>query len=1084
MNFPTSDMQEADFTQCDLAPSTPLYTPFYQSGWVDRNTRLLWDALPIVASFWSGTNELLDCNEANIKFFKLRNKQELLGNFFAFSPEYQPDGQRSDVKAMALLSKVTQGRPETFEWMHQTSDGAPLPGEVTLVRLSDGSNMCMGFVRDLREYKETMQEMERRDTLVSTLNRVAAALFQFESDDFQSNIQSSMEMICKAVGVDRTSIWKNSIRDGEVYASPYLGWGDIQLQQYKHFTEDLLYREHLPGWVEKLEQGNCINGPVRDMSAKTQALMASFGILSIFLVPIFVRNEFWGVIGYSDCHNERTFSASEQPILRSASHILANATLRNDMMLRLRDTAIKLETVIAHYPGIIWSVDPDKTITLYKGSYLNRIGKASSQIEGQKIDAYLHDYPDITTNIQKTFSEGAQDFVSKIADKAYHVRTSPLLDDDGHATAVIGSFDDVTELDLLQTELQRALKAAQDANLAKSAFLAKMSHEMRTPLNAVIGLSELSLRSGEVHGTSYANLEKICGSGMTLLNLVNDLLDISKIEAGKFELHPINYCTPSLINDTATQSSLYIGEKPIRFLIDAKANLPARLCGDELRVKQIFNNLLSNAFKYTQEGTVTFEIDCVQDGETVWMIGKIRDTGIGIKAKDMNKLFADYAQMDGQANRKITGTGLGLTIAKMLAELMGGSITAESEYGKGSVFTVKLRQKSVTDKTIGAKTAENLKNFNYSNERRNNDFHRVRLHLPYARVLVVDDVITNLDVAKGMLKLYGMQVDCVTSGQQAIDAIRAETVRYSAVFMDHMMPEMDGVEATKIIREAIGSEYAKTVPIIALTANAIVGSEEMFLNNGFQAFLPKPIEMNRLDAIIRQWLRDKELEKTIAAAPHSPDHTVGGPEGQGNQDKRKQKIDLLRFGESVPGLNISKGIDRLGDEQVYFDALRSFAAHTGPLLDAAEQARLDNLANCTITFHSLKGASRSISADTVGNQAEALEKAAKAGDFSFVNANNPVFLQTARQLVADISEMLDQIAAQNPKPQKDKPDNEPLARLLAACGTHDMDEVDEAMSELEAYEYQNDDGLVAWLRDNVDQINLAKIKEKLSALNQ
>jgi signal transduction histidine kinase len=377
-------------------------------------------------------------------------------------------------------------------------------------------------------------------------------------------------------------------------------------------------------------------------------------------------------------------------------------------------------------------------------------------------------------------------------------------------------------------QLQEALKTAQDASEAKSSFLAHMSHEMRTPLNAVIGLADLILQAGGLNEEASLYLDRIYNAGQTLLSTVNDLLDISKIEAGKLELVPVNYGLSGLINDAVAQSIMRIGEKPIKFVLDINEDLPAGLYGDDLRIKQILNNLLSNAFKYTSEGTVTLSMESEREGDSVWMTVKVRDTGKGIRLKDMNTLFKDYVKMDLKANRKIEGTGLGLSITKKIVEMMDGSIAAESEYGKGSVFIVKFRQQFVTDETIGAEAVKKIKNFRYSEKNPNKHARFIRIRLPYARVLVVDDVVTNLDVAKGMMKPYAMQVDCVTGGQEAIDLVRAEEVLYNAIFMDQMMPGIDGLETTRIIREEIGTEYARTVPIIALTANAIVGNEEMF----------------------------------------------------------------------------------------------------------------------------------------------------------------------------------------------------------------------------------------------------------------
>ncbi|MCL2184261.1 MAG: ATP-binding protein [Treponema sp.] len=416
----------------------------------------------------------------------------------------------------------------------------------------------------------------------------------------------------------------------------------------------------------------------------------------------------------------------------------------------------------------------------------------------------------------------------------------------------------MNETQRLQTELEAALKEAQEANRAKSSFLANMSHEMRTPLNAVVGLSELILNTGELNANTENKLNKIYNSGMTLLGIVNDILDISKIESGKFVLHPIRYETPSLINDIVSLNIVSIGEKPIKFILSVNDKLPKQLFGDDLRIKQIFNNLLSNAFKYTDAGIVEWKITFEQDGDDIWLISDVMDTGKGMKNKDIPKLFIDYSQVDAETTRKTESTGLGLSITKNLVEMMDGTINVESEYGKGMTFSVRLRQRFVSNVPIGMETVKNIMHARYADNKRTM---LKRIDLSYACVLVVDDMPVNLDVARGMLIPYGLYVDCASSGQMAIDMIRNENPRYDAVFMDHMMPGMDGIEAVRIIREDIGTDYARNVPVIALTANAISGNEQMFLENGFQAFISKPIDMIRMDSILRKWVEKKDYKE-------------------------------------------------------------------------------------------------------------------------------------------------------------------------------------------------------------------------------
>jgi PAS domain S-box-containing protein len=814
--------------------------------------------------------------------------------------------------------------------------------------------------------------------------------------------------------------------------------------------------------------------------------------MSVFIAPLFVHDKFWGFIGFDDCHHERIFSENEQAILRSGGLLIVNALLHNEMTQNIHAVASKLEAVIANYSGIIWCVDQNNIITLFNGTYLNELETTPSFFEGKNINEVLQDdkFLGIRTSVLKNFTEKAdiQDMNLEFDGKTYRTRAKSIYDSSGNVVNVVGSVDDITERTKLQSELTAALEEAQTANHAKTSFLANMSHEMRTPLNAIIGLSELTLESEELSEEISSNLKKINSSGMTLLSTVNDILDISKIEAGKFDLVFSDYDLPSLINDTITQNILRIGKKTIKFILNINEDLPASLNGDELRVKQIFNNLLSNACKYTKKGTIELIINCERceqeddEDDLIWMTASIKDTGIGIKEKDLADLFDDYAQMDTRSNHTIEGTGLGLPITKRIVEMMNGSIGVKSKYGEGTTFTVKIQQKFVSNATIAAETVENLKNFSYSDSKRDHNLHLVRIPLPYARVLLVDDNITNLDVAKGMMKPYQMQIDCVTSGQQAIDAIRnTENTKYNAIFMDHMMPSMDGIEATRLIRE-IGTEYAKNIPIIACTANAVAGNEKMFLDKGFQAFISKPIEIFFLDEIIREWVQNGEQEKLFAAQHIGAAKQIPSDMQDNQEQAISDKSNHLIFNTKIVGLDIKKGIDRFGDIESFLKILRSFETNTRPFLETIATVDKDKLADYRIIVHGIKSSSRGICADLVGDKAEALENAAKFENFNFINDHNPAFLKIVWKLITDIENMLNKIYTENPKPQKDNIDKKLLLKLLTACKNYDMDGVDTAMAEVENYEYRLDNELAVWLQKNVDELNFAQIKEKLSAL--
>jgi signal transduction histidine kinase/CheY-like chemotaxis protein len=575
---------------------------------------------------------------------------------------------------------------------------------------------------------------------------------------------------------------------------------------------------------------------------------------------------------------------------------------------------------------------------------------------------------------------------------------------------------------------------AEAASRAKADFLANVSHEIRTPLNAIIGLGELELNK-DLPDDTVVNLEKMHNSGMSLLSIINDLLDISKIESGHFELIPVEYQTPSFINDTANLNMVRIGSKPISFKLDIEPNLPLKLFGDELRIRQILNNLLSNAFKYTKEGTVVLRIhheplvgeqsplpggaEPDQDeAKKIWLNCTVEDTGKGIRPEDIGKLFSLYQQVDVRSNRRIEGTGLGLSICKSMVTLMGGTISVQSEYGKGSAFSVRIPQGVADPSAIGREMSDNLAKFHFTVKKRERR-KAVRNPLPYARVLVVDDVSTNLDVARGMMLIYDLNIDCVTSGKECVALISEQKIRYDAIFLDHMMPEMDGIEAVKIIR-AIPCDYARDVPIIALTANALIGNEKLFLENGFQDYLTKPIDMTKLDIILNKWVRNREKESSPKWAPIIEHIKAGESAEEAETEPPETEVNAAGIAPAmaaaggaqairaaaespIPGIDFAAGVKRLGNrEAAYIRIITSYSAGLPALLNKIRVFTVDKLDEYIITVHGIKGSSYSICANDVGKQAEALEMAAKNGDIEMILAKNDGFILQMERLAADI----------------------------------------------------------------------------------
>jgi CheY-like chemotaxis protein len=402
--------------------------------------------------------------------------------------------------------------------------------------------------------------------------------------------------------------------------------------------------------------------------------------------------------------------------------------------------------------------------------------------------------------------------------------------------------------------------------------------------------------------------------------------------------------------------------------------------------------------------------------------------------------------------------------------MMSGSISVESEYGRGSVFTMNVRQRLAGAETLGRETAESLKQFQYKKQDQHKNLER--RPIPQARVLVVDDTITNLVVAKGMMSPYGITVDCMTSGKKAIEALRNGKQRYDAVFMDHMMPEMDGMEAVRIIRNEIDSDYARTIPIIALTANAMAGTDRMFLENGFQAFLSKPLDAFALDGILDEWVRGPARD---AAAPEEPPEAAGDPSGHGASDP-------LRSLEPA-GISVEAALRRLGgNREAYIEILRAFVLDAPAQIDRVRSCTAESLGEYVIAVHGLKGINYGICADAAGDAAAGLEAAARAGRLEAVLEGNPPFIEAMEKLSAAVKAAVDSLrprAEDGPKPRRSGPDGALLEELLDACKGYDLKTMEKLLSDLEKYAYESGGDLIRGLREDMDNLEYDSIRERL-----
>ncbi|MDR2143592.1 MAG: response regulator [Treponema sp.] len=628
-------------------------------------------------------------------------------------------------------------------------------------------------------------------------------------------------------------------------------------------------------------------------------------------------------------------------------------------------------------------------------------------------------------------------------------------------------------------ELELQTEVAKAASRAKSDFLARMSHEIRTPLNAVLGLSEVELQSG-LPGRTRLNLEKIHHSGSHLLEIVNNILDISKIESGNFEIVPAEYEPCGVINDVIQINIVRRGVKPVEFNLEIDESIPSKLYGDELRIKQILNNLLSNAFKYTEKGYVRLLIGWERQEDTALLDFTVEDSGRGIKKEDLERLFSEYTQFERAANRRIEGTGLGLSITKGLVERMTGKISVESEYGKGSVFRVSLPQGIVDEKPIGGEMAGNLRNFRFIEERsRSRGNTLIRSWMPYGKVLVVDDLETNLDVMKGLLMPYGLRVDTAISGKEAIERIRSGSVSYDVVFMDHMMPEMDGIEATRIIRNEIGNPCARQAAIVALTANAVAGNREMFLANGFTDFISKPIDINQLDMVLNRWVRDKQSEAVLKAAEEQDSERAEAGLGRGEADEEGKW--LLRH--PVEGIDFTAALILYGNSgAAYMPILKSFVAHTPFLLEKMDTHLESSSPDYTVEVHGLKGICNAIGAVVMGEAARELEFASKEGNFDLVRRKHGTLRGGTLELTERLKTLLEEWDAGRPEQRKERraePDRELLGKLSEATAAFNSNETEEVLGNLEQYHYEREEELILWLREQAENFDYDAMHRRL-----
>ncbi len=576
------------------------------------------------------------------------------------------------------------------------------------------------------------------------------------------------------------------------------------------------------------------------------------------------------------------------------------------------------------------------------------MGQCEQALKGEEIDPYL-----VRCKIRGAY-------------KDLQVTIRSMLANEGQLVGL-----DIIFMDM--TEMIEAKEKADEANQAKSSFLANMSHEIRTPINAVLGMDEMILRnSHEDEILGYA--QDIQTAGKTLLALINEILDFSKVEEGKMEIIPTQYELGSLINDLVNMVRDRVDKKGLKLEVEVDEDTPHKLFGDEIRIKQCMLNLLNNAVKYTEKGSVKLGVGFrKKDDKSIYLEVIISDTGIGMKQEDMEALFAPFARIEEKRNRTIEGTGLGMSITKRLLELMGTSLSVDSVYGKGSTFSFAVEQKVLSDESIGS-FAGNFRRENREVRRRE---YKALFYAPLAHVLVIDDTETNLIVFKGLLRKTGVQIDEASSGKQAL--MLTEKKDYDVVFIDHMMPEMDGLETLEEMKKQ--NNYDKSVHI-ALTANAISGAREEYLAAGFDDYLSKPIDGALLEVLLKKYIPES---KQVTQESYSG--------GQSTNNSEKKEIEIPEWLYDVPGLEVDEGIKNCGGKESFMNVITTFH-------DTADQKNREIVGfymtkdwkNYTVRVHALKSSARIIGAMKLSKLAEQLEAAGKSEDIDFITTHNDAAL--------------------------------------------------------------------------------------------
>jgi len=965
----------------------------------DERAMLMLDAAPIGVTMWDENINLVDFNYEAARVVGIHSKEEYRQRFTETTPEYQADGRKSsDVLVEFLTTTIKKGSNHTT-WNHKSINGETIPFDAVAVRLVLREDpVVVVYCHDLRELNVAIENMREADECRQAIFDTTP-LGSFMIDSSFKVLECNQEIIRLFELSDKKDYLENFFEFSPEYQlDGKMSRGKL-VEIINNTFKDGFYRFD---WLHRKLNGELIP-------------------CEITLVRVMFRNE-EVVCGYiRDLRELKSMMAKIREADECAQVLFDNTPLSCFML----DKNLKLIECNQEIVKMYGLSDKNEFINQMFDFFPKY--QPSGVESGEQIYKYIDD----------AFEEGYCRFEfmhQKLDGEQIPTEVSLVRVKFKGEYAVAGYIRDLREIKVMIAEMRRA-EIAEESSKAKSEFLAKMSHEIRTPMNAILGITEIQLQDNTLPLVTKEALERIYNSGDLLLGIINDILDLSKIEAGKLELLPVQYDIASLIHDTVKLNIMRYESKPIDFKLTVSENVPSTLFGDELRIKQILNNLLSNAFKYTQEGQIELMLsaDKKKTGSAVNLIIRVSDTGQGMTVEQVKKLGDKFSRFNMEANRKTEGTGLGMNITRNLINMMNGEIFIESTPGMGSVFTVNLPQKCVNSEPIGRDLAENLMKLNLKNTTKMRNAQITQEFMPYGRVLVIDDVETNLYVARGLMAPYGISIDTAISGFEAIDRIR-EGSKYDIIFMDHMMPRMDGIEAAKIIRS-----LGYTMPIVALTANALAGQAEMFLSNGFDDFISKPIDIRQLNNVLNRMIRDRQTPEVLDEA-------------------RRQKNNLYAAGDHNIAIDPQLAEFFVRDAKKVINILTAIYENKG--------RRNDDISTFIINVHAMKSALANVGENELSNKATELEQAGREQNINVILSSLPGFMESLNQVIEKLKAPEDDDENEDEYKANDADNQaylqEKLLAIQAACASFDKRTAKEALAALKQKQ---------WTRATRDQLS-------------